>query len=90
MEDARWRQEIRRGILSVWAGPQPDEARANSMSTIWPTPHSTANKGARHVGPVLTCASPEKGAEKWLSQTTEQNRSHALKETTQLWAKLHY
>jgi RNA polymerase sigma factor (sigma-70 family) len=83
--DARWREEVRKGILSVWGGAQPSEARryVEGLSDA-----ALRSEGARHVGPSLIAANPEAAAKWWLSQTIESDQPRALREITQRWTEV--
>jgi hypothetical protein len=84
LDSPRDQEHTRQSILSVWAGMQPQEARAYVEALSDPTLRS---QNARHVGPALLATDPEKGAEWWLSQTTETDRSRAVREIIQKWTE---
>ena len=82
--DVRDRESVRKSILSVWAGTQPDEARAYVEGLA---DAARRSESARQVGHIFVGANPEKGAEWWLSQTSETDRPRALKEIVQRWTE---
>ncbi len=84
LEDPRDRENVRRSILNVWAGMQPGEARTYVENLSDPALRS---QSARNVGPAILATDPEKGAEWWLSQTTEGDRPTAVKEIVQRWTE---
>jgi hypothetical protein len=85
--DPREREESRKSVFSVWAASKPDEARSYVEALADPVGRSVA---AQYVGLGLLATSqePAQAADWWLRQTTETDRSSALKQITQRWAEI--
>jgi len=86
LPDASMRDDVRKSILSTWAGAHPSEARAYVEGLTDPASRSET---ARQAGAGLMASmAPADAADWWLHQTTESDRPGALADIIRRWSEI--
>jgi hypothetical protein len=86
LADPRTRNDVRKSILSTWAGAHPGELRAYVEGLTDPASRSeTARQGGAGL---MASMAPADAADWWLHQTTETDRPGALADIIRRWSEI--